>query len=85
MFKLLKLMAYAALGYFLYEMYLGLTGQPSAMGEMGNRRQGRQGPSAEDLGADAWKGTPDQGAPVQVQDAGGAVSTRYVGRGVVMR
>ena len=76
MFKLVKLLAFAALGYFLYEMYLGLTGQPSSM---------NQGHAAENPGPDAWKGTPDRGEPVHVEDAAGATSTRYVGRGVVQR
>lgn len=83
MFKLVKLLAYAALGYFLYELYLGLTGQPAAMHR--DQQETSEGGSQLGSGPNAWEGTPDRGQRVRVEDTAGASSNRYVGRGVVQR
>jgi hypothetical protein len=72
MFRLIKLGLYVMLGYFAYEMYVGMTSEaPQAK----QRRKGRRG------------GTnmtgPGRGQKVRTEDADGASESHVVGRGVV--
>jgi hypothetical protein len=97
MFRLVKLAAYALLGYVLYELFLGISeGEPDrqAGGGGGQQRQrrgqqsrsgGGGGGSSGGGGAGATISGPGEGRKVPVSDASGAEHNERVGRGVVTR
>jgi hypothetical protein len=65
--QIIRLVAYALLGYVLYELYLGVT--------EGSGIASQPAPSARRGGV--------RGRKVKVEDQGGATHTQSVGRGVV--
>ena len=76
MFKLIKLAFYAAVGYAIYELYLGMTqgaGQGGGGGGGGGFGQSRYG---------AITG-PGEGMDVESEDESGTSIPHTVGRGVV--
>jgi len=87
MFRLIKLTLYAAMGYVLYELVMGMVGQGDEM----SRQGGRSGPSRgnrdlrralnEDAGRMNLTGT-GRGQTVSVEDDSGAQHRQVVGRGV---
>jgi hypothetical protein len=89
MFRLIKLAAYALLGYVLYELVLGISeserrsmepaGKRSQSQPRGQRRQPQEG------GEGRTMGRTGQGLTVPVSDTTGAERTERVGRGVVSR
>jgi hypothetical protein len=91
MFRLVKLAAYALLGYVLYELFLGISeGQPDRQpagggGQREGRGQQNQGGAGGGGGSDtgATISGPGQGRTVPVSDLGGAERNERVGRGVV--
>lgn len=95
MFRLLRLTAFALLGYALYEFFRGLTTDieagPAEQG--GGRRAGQSGLRSESQGRgqrsrsqDGQPVTgPGRGMPVQTQDANGGAVPHVVGRGIVHR
>ena len=80
--RLIKLMAYMALGYLVYEFYQGLyggeEGQPQRQGQQ-RRRQGRAS-NRPQRGANLSGG--GSGTTIETEDAQGGRSKRVVGRGV---
>lgn len=79
MFRLLKLAAYALLGYVVYEMIMGFKEGDRPMFQQGSasrhgatRRQPKGGKNISGSG---------RGESVSVEDAGGAKRTERVGRG----
>ena len=89
MFRLLKLLAWVALGYVAYELYQGMNEGGGGGGGGGARRRGRGGRSRdleralnEDAGRSNMTG-PGRGTSVATEDFQGGRSNRLVGRGVV--
>lgn len=82
--RLLKLMAYALLGYVIYELYRGMTEEPvtraSRRGERVGSKDLRRALN-EDPGRMNITG-PGRGTTVSTEDAVGASSPHVVGRGV---
>jgi hypothetical protein len=85
---MLKLLAYAALGYLAYEFYLGLVHGPS----VGRSRSRRRNMGFRDLeralneGAGRMNVTgAGRGTTVWTEDSSGTSATHVVGRGVVRR
>jgi hypothetical protein len=93
MFRLVKLAAYALLGYVLYELFLGISeGEPdraSSRGGGGQRRGGGQQGGGQQGGGGGDEGVtmsgPGEGRTVPVSDIGGGEHNERVGRGVVSR
>ncbi|HSV16745.1 MAG TPA: hypothetical protein VLI90_20940 [Tepidisphaeraceae bacterium] len=94
MFRLLKLAAYALLGYVLYELFLGISeGEPgrALSGGGGQRQRGgqRQGGGQQSGGGAGGSDQgvtmsgPGEGRTIPVTDIGGAERNERVGRGVV--
>ena len=84
--RLLKLMAYALLGYVLYEFFRGLTSAEQAeagIGGQGGSREMKRGVES-DAGRMNMTG-PARGAQVQTEEPGGTSVPHTVGRGVVGR
>ena len=86
--RLIRLMAYVALGYFIYEIYQGLAhgAGGGGRGEVGGAPQrARSRPLARALDEDTGRmnitGT-GRGQTISVEGGGGAVSHHTVGRGV---
>ena len=85
MLRLLKLLAYALLGYALYEFVRGMS---NAEGGMSMGGQGAQG-GGRSLGAGGGMSRaqnisgPGTGMRVETNEADGGVSTQKVGRGVI--
>ena len=77
--RLLKLLAWAILGYVIYEMYLGMVeGEGQTEGGGGEqRRQGQRGRGVRQRLTGAG-----HGRRAEVSDASGATRTETVGRGV---
>ena len=87
MFRLLKLLAWIALGYVAYELYQGMNegggggaGGPRRGG--GRRSRDLEGALNEDSGRSNMTG-PGRGTRVATEDSQGGRSNRLVGRGVV--
>jgi len=87
MFRLIKLAAYAVLGYIIYELWQGMNeaqsgdgGQRSMMG--GGRGQQSFGSGAESSSMPGMTGG-GSGTMADVGDESGAESRRPVGRGVL--
>jgi hypothetical protein len=72
MFRLIKLGLYVMLGYFAYEMYVGMTAEKQ---QAPQRQKGQRG------GANMTGG--GRGRQVRTEDADGASESHVVGRGVV--
>jgi hypothetical protein len=92
MFRLLKLLAWVALGYVAYELYQGMAeGSGSGGGGGGGGGGARRGRGSSDLERALNEGTgrmsnltgPGRGATVGTEDFQGGRSTHVVGRGVV--
>jgi hypothetical protein len=86
MFRLMKLAAYALLGYILYELFLGISeneasGCMSVAHRSGGGSQGRENAAREGSGANV--SGPGGGRTVEVRDVSGGERTARVGRGVV--
>jgi len=88
MFRLLKLLAWIALGYVAYELYQGMN-EGSGGGGVGGERRGGGRRSRdleralnEDPGRSNMTGT-GRGTRVATEDFQGGRSNRLVGRGVV--
>jgi len=87
MFRLLKLLAWVALGYVAYELYQGMN-EGGAGGGGGGQRGGRgrsrdlERALNEDTGRMNMTG-PGRGTSVATEDFQGGRSNRLVGRGVV--
>lgn len=85
MFRLLKLLAWVALGYVAYELYQGMSeGGGGGGGERRGRGRSRDLERAlnEDPGRSNMTG-PGRGTSVATEDFQGGRSNRLVGRGVV--
>ena len=88
MFRLLKLLAWVALGYVAYELYQGMSEGAGAQGGGGQRGRGR---GERDLGRALNEGSgrmgtltgPGRGTTIGTEDFQGGRSTHVVGRGVV--
>ena len=78
--RLLKLLAYALLGYVLYELYLGMAESDHGNGNGGGeqREAGRGQGQRSRAGARGRRA----GTRVQVEDTEGASRSETVGRGV---
>jgi hypothetical protein len=76
MFRLIKLGWYVMLGYFAYEMYLGITAERGAKGPAALKGRASKGGGSNMTG----KG---RGKKVRTEDADGASESHVVGRGVV--
>ena len=72
MFRLIKLVGYMMLGYFLYEFFVGLT-QESSLARSRGGNQSRGGTSRPG------------GQSVETQESDGGATRHVVGRGVVNR
>jgi hypothetical protein len=72
MFRLIKLGLYVMLGYFAYEMYVGITSEQKSMPQS---RKGKRG------GMNMTGG--GRGRRVRTEDADGGSESHTVGRGVV--
>ena len=84
MLRLMKLLAYALLGYALYEFVRGMmNAQDGGMGQMGGG--GNRGMEAGSGGSGRAQNItgPGGGADVETMEADGGMSTQRVGRGVV--
>jgi hypothetical protein len=87
MFRLLKLAAYALLGYMLYELFLGMSENEAAQRMSVTRGGGGRGARSPD--ARAREGSrsnisgPGGGRTVEVSDVSGGERKARVGRGVV--
>jgi hypothetical protein len=82
-FRLLKLAAYALIGYLIYEFYQGLNAPARSTA---NRSRGEIQPGDVDRSTRPGVGTmtgPGQGKRVQTEDASGTGGMHVVGRGVV--
>ena len=81
MFRLIKLAAYAVLGYIIYELWQGMSesqgGGQRSFGGGGRREFG------EDAGARSGMTGGGSGVMADVTDESGAESRRPVGRGVI--
>jgi hypothetical protein len=90
MFRLIKLALYAAIGYALYELYLGMTQQYQQGG--GGGQWGGAGSGRSSFGDSLEVGSPraqnlsgaGEGTDVATGDASGTSVTHRVGRGVTM-
>lgn len=72
MFRLIKLGLYVMLGYFVYEMYIGMTSEPQKAPQRGKGQ--RSGMNMTGAG---------RGRRVRTEDADGGSESHVVGRGVV--
>jgi hypothetical protein len=79
MFRLIKLAAYALLGYAIYEFWLGLSGAAESHHESDRR----QPISADSRSGPRMTGPSRGGMNVPTQDASGGGSSQMAGRGVV--
>ena len=78
MFKLLKLAFYAAVGYAIYELYLGMTqGGSQGFGGGGDRSQSRG------FGSTGAMTGAGEGMEIESEDESGTSIPHTVGRGVV--
>lgn len=87
MFRLIKLVMMGLIGYAIYEFFRGLmsTQAVQQMTGGGGAGQGRQD-SPPNIGAGNMQYSgPGEGQRVETEDAAGAGSSHYVGRGVVAR
>ena len=84
MFRLLKLLAWVALGYVAYELYQGMNEGGGGGQRRGGGRRSRdlEGALDEDPGRSNMTG-PGRGTRVATEDSQGGRSNRLVGRGVV--
>ena len=84
MFRLLKLLAWVALGYVAYELYQGMNEGGGGGQRRGGGRRSRdlEGALNEDSGRSNMTG-PGRGTRVATEDSQGGRSNRLVGRGVV--
>ena len=90
MFRLLKLLAWVALGYVAYELYQGMAEGASSQGGGGGGGEQR-GRGRRDLERALNEGSgrmgtltgPGRGTTVGTEDFQGGRSTHVVGRGVV--
>src|SRR5687768_3418530 len=87
--RLIKLLAYAALGFVIYELYQGMTGGSSRGGGYGGRGEAGKGASQgprqalnRDQGRMRMTG-PGRGELLTAEDDTGARAQHTVGRGVV--
>lgn len=83
--RLLKLMAYSALGYLAYEFCQGLLHGPASERSWNSRQTGSRDLRRalnENAGRMNVSG-PGRGTTVEVDDSDGGHSNRIVGRGVV--
>jgi hypothetical protein len=97
MFRLLKLAAYALLGYVMYELFMGISqNEPDRMMKMRGRGGGGGGGGGGRAGGGAMSEAaareqlagqnvsgPGGGRSVEVGDVSGASRSKRVGRGVV--
>ena len=84
MFRLLKLAAYALIGYVIYEMWQGMSQSQGSRGgqrSMGGGRSRREIDEASSATSGMTGG--GRGMMAEVVDSSGAESRRPVGRGVV--
>ena len=88
MFRLIKLAAYAVLGYIIYELWQGMNEAQQRGGGGGQRSMG--GGGQREFGAETAGSAPSGmtgggggGMMADVGDASGAESRRPVGRGVI--
>ena len=83
MFRLLKLLAWIALGYVAYELYQGMNEGGGGQRRGGGRRsRDLERALNEDSGRSNMTG-PGRGTRVATEDSQGGRSNRLVGRGVV--
>ena len=85
MFRLVKLMAYALLGYAFYEFFVGMTEEGNRSGRHSRRSGGGNPQSRQQRRVSS--GGPNltgrgQGSTTATEDFSGARSTHVVGRGV---
>jgi hypothetical protein len=82
MFRLIKLAVYALLGYAIYEIYLGMTGDQSSSSVSGSRDLNRALNSSDEgrMGALTGEGI---GHEERTLDLNGTSIPHQVGRGVV--
>lgn len=86
MFRLIKLAAYALLGYAIYEFVRGLAQGEGMQREGGERGGSRELNEALESNAGRINMTgPARGARVRTEDASGESVPHQVGRGVVPR
>jgi len=88
MFRLLKLLAWAALGYVVYELYMGMSEGSSQGVGGGSRGRSRAGSRDLEYALNTDPGRmnmtgPGRGTTVSTEDFQGGRSNRVVGRGVV--
>jgi hypothetical protein len=85
--RLIKLAAYALLGYIIYELYRGMTEGQQQMRGAGGRSWRRRGDLERALNEDTGRmnvtGTGRGTTTVSTEDATGARSRHVVGRGVI--
>ena len=87
MFRLLKLGAYAFIGYSLYQMYLGMT-QGKGMQSFGMGQDSGQGSNPGRFGGESQHNPitgPGKGMQTHTDEASGMSASHHVGRGVVSR
>jgi hypothetical protein len=88
MFRLLKLLAWIALGYVAYQLYQGMSGGGGGDGGGERRRGGRRSRLERALNEDQGRMNMTgpgrgRGTRVATEDSQGGRSNRLVGRGVV--
>jgi len=84
MFRLIKLAAYALLGYVLYELFLGMTEEREAAARGGASRGQDQLQPQDSRTNQANRSMGGQGSmQVETEDSTGASARHNVGRGVI--
>ena len=80
--RLIKLLAYMALGYLVYEFYNGMYGGEEGSSQQPQRQARRSGRGGNRQSRPANISGPGAGTTVETEDSQGGRSKRVVGRGV---
>lgn len=83
MFRLIKLAAYAVLGYIIYELWQGMSESQGARGGRQRSMGGRGGREFESSASRSGITGGGRGMMADVAESTGAESRRPVGRGVI--